>query len=157
MSTQQYVFQVTDKTRVQDIPGLTAKTADELCTGLLAKINTGADVGTVSVATASDKPAGFVEDRRTLLYRPTDIYAAAGEYVNIMAGHVLARVSAEYFIGDTLPSAGADLYSAAGGKMDTSGTNAIGKVLTTGDAVRWPPNTTKSVVLVACHFGGKDI
>ena len=40
---------------------------------------------------------------------------------------------------------------------EDGGREEVGKVLTTGDAVRWPPNTTKSVVLVACHFGGKDI
>jgi len=153
MTTQQF-FQVVDPERAQYIGGFTAKDADELCNGLLGVIQTD---DTVDLATASDKPNGFVYDNRTLLYRPTDIYAAAGEAVTIVAGHVLALVGSPFFVGNTLPTAGADLYSAASGLMDTSGTNHIGKVLKDSDAVRAIPNTTETVVLISCHFGGKDI
>lgn len=152
--TTQYFFQVVDPARAHYVGGFTAKNASELCNGLLAKRNSDSSL---QVATASDKPSGFVQDNRFNIYRPTDIYAAAGEPVTLIQGHVLALVDSTFFVGNALPAFDADLYSAAGGLMDTSGTNAIGKVLKTGDDMRDAPNTTKNLVLIECHFGGKDI
>jgi hypothetical protein len=153
MSTQQYFFQVVDPDRAQYIGGFTALYSAMLCNGLLGKLN--AD-GTVQPAVASDKATGFISDNRTLLYRPTDIYAAAGELVTLVSGTVQALAGSQFFIGNTLPAVGDPLYSAAGGKMDVTGTNHIGRVIK-GETIRAVPNTTENVVLIDCHFGGKDI
>lgn len=152
--TTTYFFQVVDPQRVEYTP-FTANTASTLCNGVLAKNNYD---GTLDVATASDKPSGFVQDNRFNIYRPTDIYAAAGEPVTLISGHVQAMVGKEFFVGATLPTGGADLYSAAGGLMDTTGTNAIGHCIKAGvDDIRATPNTSANVVLIECHFGAKDI
>ncbi len=99
--TQQYFFSVVDPDRAEYIGGLTAKNASELCNGVLGKLNTD---GTVQVATAAVKAAGFVLDNRTLVYKPTDIYAAAGEYVTLVSGHVHALAGSQYFVGNTSTS-----------------------------------------------------
>ena len=153
MATTQGFFQIVDWDTVQPYGGLTAKTASELCNGKLAINNYD---GTASIATASTKPAGFIVDNRTLLYRPTDIYAAADEPVTLVSGHVRAWAGVDFFVGGTLPSAGAALYAAATGLMDTSGTHHIGFAIDTSD-IRAIPNTTADVVLIDTHFGGREL
>lgn len=148
-------YQFTDRRRAGVHGEFTAKTADELMRGLLAKINTGSDAGTLTVATASDNPDGVVDDNRFNVYAPTSEYAAADEQVALLDGNIVAICDANYFASGSLPSVGDTLYSAAGGKMATSGTYKIGKAYAADDR-RYPPNTTANVIKVVLNLGGKD-
>ncbi len=152
MSDQPY-FHVADPLRSQMLGGFKAKNASELCSGKLAVLNSD---GPMQQATATDKPDGFCFNNRYLKYAPTSFYADAAEYVTLVAGEVLALVGADLFVGGTLPSAGDNLYSAAGGLIDVNnGTNPIGRCIGT-QTIRSAPNSTTDVVLILAHFGGKD-
>lgn len=153
MSTTQGLFTVVEPGVALWTPGFTAKNAGELASGLLGYSN---NDGTVKVCTANLKPTGFVMDTRSLFYKPTDIYAAAGEPITLVQGEVMVECDENFFVGRTVPAAGAALYSAAAGLMDTTGTYAVGKVLLQ-ESMRAIPNTTKTIVRIACLFSGKDI
>ncbi len=146
-------FQVADPHNAQYLGGSPAKNADELCSGKLAVLN---EDGSLQQAVAANKPNGFCFTNRVLTYAPTSFYAAQGEYVTLVTGDVLALADEMLFVGGTLPTVGSDLYSAAGGLMDTQGTNAVGQVIKK-DNSRAIPNTERDVVLIQCHFSGKDI
>ncbi len=146
-------FEVTDPANAQYVGGFPAKNDAELCSGKLAVLNTD---GTMEQAGATDKPNGFCFTNRYLLYAPTSFYAAEGEYVTLVTGEVLALADSGLFKDGTLPDVGDALYAAANGLMDTSGTNQVGKVIAKQD-IRAVPNTSRDVVLIQCHFGGKDI
>lgn len=147
-------FQILNASLAEWLGGYTAKDADELKIGLLAKITSD---GKLDATTEGDKADGFAYTNRTLVYAPTSDYAAKDEAVTLVRGHVVALVDSSFFYNATLPGFGALLYTAGNGKMQTSGTAGhLGKVIGTGDDIRTPPNTTKSVVKIAAHFGGKD-
>ncbi len=148
-------FQVVAPTNAEYLGGSPAKNADELCSGKLAVLN---DDGTMQQATASDKPNGFCFTNRVLTYAPTSFYAAQNEYVTLVTGEVLALADEMLFAGGTLPEVGDLLYSAAAGLMavNQESGNHIGKVIKK-DNIRAIPNTVRDVVLIQCHFSGKDI
>jgi hypothetical protein len=52
---------------------------------------------------------------------------ADGEEMVLLKGDFVSYYSAAFFIGTTLPSQDDTLYTAAGGLMDTSGSNKVGK------------------------------
>lgn len=122
-----------------------AKDADELRTGLLGVLTNG-EID-LAIATSKRRDVGIVISNRTLEYRPTSAYLGDAEPLGWVRGsNIMVMADSSYFVGGSLPSAGADLYTAAGGLMDTTGTNAIGRVRNV-DNVRAIPNTTKNIVV----------
>jgi hypothetical protein len=146
-------FHVVDPANAQYLGGYPAKNDADLCSGKLVELNSD---GSMQPAVAATKPHGFCFNNRTLTYAPTSYLAAQGEYVTLITGDILALVGKDLFVGGTLPSFDDPLYSAAGGLMDTQGTNAIGKVIG-HENLRAVPNTSEDVVLIQCHFSGKDL
>lgn len=148
------MFQIVNPTQAGWLGGYTAKTAEELKTGLLTKRNSD---NTVEACEADEKPDGFVWVGRTQLYAPTSFYAAEGEYVTLVVDHVRAVLDASFFVGGVLPSFGAELYTANRGLIDTSGAagGCFGKVIQTSLDYRTPPNNTSDVVMIEAHFAQK--
>lgn len=150
MATDVGYFSITNIDQCEVDGAFPAKDADELRTGLIGFITAG-EVDLAGAST-SRKLAGFVITNRTLEYRPTTAYAGDAEPLGLVRGsNVKFMCDSSFFIGDTLPTAGADLYMAASGKMDVTGTVAIGKVLGTDDT-RAAPNTTKNLVYCEASF-----
>ncbi len=146
-------FHVVDPANAQYLGGFPAKNDAELCTGKLVLLNSD---GSMQAAVAGDKPNGFCFTNRLLTYTPLSYLAAQNEYMTLVTGEVLALVNKDLFVGGTLPAFGDQLFSAADGLMDTTGTNLIGKVIQT-ENIRAVPNTDENVILIQCHFSGKDI
>lgn len=72
---------------------------------------------------------GIAFGDRTQTYRPQSRTFAAGETIPFVWGHFEALFSSDYFVGSSLPSAGASIYSAGSGLLATSGTVRVGTVL----------------------------
>src|SRR3989304_8821018 len=98
----------------------------------------------VTLATAAgSKPFGFAYGLRTPhVYAPTSATYASGEAVNVVIGHGLAAVSADFFTSGSLPTEAAyrALYSGAGGKLDLA-SNSLGPVAPFVGIKKWagPP------------------
>jgi len=99
--------------------------------GLLVKKDAGAS--TVSLAGASgSSPYGFAFGTRDLVYMPTSRLFASGEALVVVSGHGIALLSADYFTSGSIPTDQAtslDLYAAANGKMDITGTYKVGRLI----------------------------
>lgn len=99
--------------------------------GLLVVKDVGAD--TVSLAGASGSaPLGFAYGNRDLVYKPTSNTFATGEELVVVSGHGFALVSADFFSSGSIPADAAGprtLFAAANGKMDWSGTNKVGRLV----------------------------
>lgn len=132
-----------------------AAVASSLYNGMLVKLSPldgdGSTLPDVTAATAADNPKGIVIANRREVYRPTAKTALYGEAVSVYRGHIQALVDATFFIGGTLPARGSELYSAAGGLMDTSGTYKVGSVLAHQD-LRTPPNSVGNLAFCEFHF-----
>lgn len=144
-------FQIVNPQNQEWLGGYTAKDASEIRSGTLVKINSS---GQLDRCVADDAPDGFGWTNRTLVYSPESVYAAADEPVTLVRGANLRFLAdARQFIAGALPSYGAQLYTAAEGKMATTGAASgyFGKVIGS-DTIRAIPNTTASVVLCEAQF-----
>lgn len=137
-------FSIANPHQVHFHGGYTAKDADELATGILAKISAS---GVLDACDADDAPDGFAYSNRTLIYTPVSQYVGAGEPVTLANGDMEVLADAFYFVNGTLPTFGADIYAGAGGKMTTTGasTGFVGKCIGT-DTIRAIPNTESNIV-----------
>lgn len=92
-----------------------------------------AAASTVGLAGASGSaPSGFAFGTRDSVYMPTTRTFATGEPLVVVSGHGQALVSADFFTSGSVPTddAGSNvLYAAANGKMDTTGTNKVARLL----------------------------
>jgi hypothetical protein len=84
------------------------------------------DTATAAIAGASQEPSGVAYGARHQVYRPQSKYFDTGEQLVLLKGDFQCYYSAAFFVGQTLPSFGADIYVADGGIMHTSGTHKIG-------------------------------
>jgi len=153
------VFQVLDEFGGHTIYGhdLTTSTAT-IEPGLMVTLDSGGR--TVTLATASgSKPFGFAYGLRTPhVYAPTSATYASGEAVNVVIGHGLAAVSADFFTSGSLPTEAAyrALYSGAGGKLDLAA-NALGPVARLVDIKSWTApsggtGTSENVAFIQYDF-----
>jgi hypothetical protein len=99
-----------------------AAASEDIKPGLLCVVTSGSSV---SKAGASDAPTGVAYGARQQVYRPTDKVFDDGEEMALLWGYMVNYYSAEFF--STAPTAGAALYAAANGLMDTSGTKVVGR------------------------------
>ena len=110
--------------------------------GLMVTLDSGGR--TVTLATASgSRPFGLAYgDRAPAIYAPTTKTFATGEAVNVVIGHGLAAVSADFFTSGSLPTEAAyrALYSGAGGKLDMAA-NGLGVVARLVDIKSWTSPT----------------
>lgn len=90
--------------------------------GLLCKVTSGSSA---SKAGASDAATGVAYGARQQVYRPTSKVFADGEELVLLEGHFVSYFSSDFFA--TVPTDGADLYAAANGQMDTSGSKIVGR------------------------------
>jgi len=105
---------------------LKVDTGQTLGVGKLARINP--TTGKVELGSAGAAPSGVVYGNRDV-YKPTSTDWTEGENVTLAVGDFLAYLSADYFSGGALPSAGSIVYAAADGLLGTSGTNKVGKCM----------------------------
>lgn len=85
--------------------------------GLLVYMASGS---TVSLSgSAANRPAGWAFGARYGVYAPTTRVFGENEPLSIVKGYGLALLSADFFIGGTLPTAGQALYAGQGGKWST--------------------------------------
>ncbi len=125
------VFQIVDDNgAVYDGNDLTTSVAT-IEPGLLVVKDVGAN--TVSLAAASGSaPYGAAFGSRDLVYAPTSRLFATGEAVVVVTGVFNALVSADFFTSGSIPAdtaGGRTLYAAASGKIDWTGTNKIGRLV----------------------------
>lgn len=117
--------------------------------GLLVKLMSGS---LLVAATASDAPFGFAYGLRYSVYRPTSKLFASGEEMAVVQGVGKVLASSDFFVGGTMPTAGNTIYSAAGGLMDTSGSNKVGYCVRVEQRIdpSGGTGTTQNVALI--HF-----
>lgn len=92
--------------------------------GLLVKLQTD---NTCDLCTAAEKPTGFAFGTRLYEYRPTTKVFDSGEVMAMVQGAGLALLSVDFFSSGSLPSVQDQLYSAASGKIATSGSYKFGE------------------------------
>lgn len=121
-----------------------------------------AAANTVSLAAASGStPLGFAFGSRDLIYAPTSRTFATGEALVVVSGHGMALVSEDFFASGSIPPdlAGFDiLFAAANGKMDWTGTNKVGRFVST-KTVKDPTGgtgTSHNLALIEFHITGLD-
>lgn len=100
--------------------------AEPIWPGQLVRI--GASGSPVSLA-SSTVVHGVAFGDRAFTYRPESRQFAAGENIPFVWGQFEALFSADYFVGGTLPSAGADVFTGGSGLLATTGTVRLGTVL----------------------------
>lgn len=113
---------------------------------------------TVSLAAASGSlPLGFAYGERDLTYAPTSKVFASGETIVVAMGHGVAFLTADFFASGSLPSEIAgetELFAAANGLIDWTGTNKIGRTLNQKD-ITLPTGgtgTTATGILIEYNF-----
>jgi hypothetical protein len=131
--------------------GLTTGEAS-IVPGLLVTLETD---NTLDIATAADKPDGFAfGDIGAREYRPTKTAFAVGDELTLLTGSGMAAVSVDFFSSGSLPAVQNDLYSAAAGKIATSGTYKFGRCvdLITMYAPTGGTGTATSVAVIRFNF-----
>lgn len=142
--------------------------SDSIRPGSLVKFDT--DGVTAQLAGASDDPDGIafgspgwqvypsapvnLDGNTTVSYtvETTTGSFSSGDSMTVVFGDFVAAVSEDFFTSGTLPSPGDTLYSAANGMMATSGTYAVGTVITT-KTFTWAYGGTGTTGSVAvCRF-----
>jgi len=147
-------FSVVNRSRAEVIGGYYANAAGAIETGLLVKAST---AKALTLANYTDKPDGFAEGLRQLVYAPTVLTLDAGEYCNIIDGHVLIRCDANFFYGATLPNENDIVYVGNSGLMTTTGgVYKLGKCIKDGEEYRVPPNSSAETVLLDLTLGGLE-
>lgn len=99
--------------------------------GLLVVLSANGQTVTLAAATGS-KPFGFAYGDRSLVYAPTTKTFDNGEAVAVLTGHGMVLMSADFFSSGSLPTeaaGGHNIYAAASGKIDVTGTNQIGRLI----------------------------
>lgn len=119
--------------------------------GLLVQYDTGGS--TAALATAASA-SGFAWGSRYRPYTPTTAVFADGEPITVVYGVGQAIASADFFTGGTLPAVGSDLYAAASGLMDTSGSQKVGYVKNTDNVIEptGGTGTTTAVAVIAFNI-----
>lgn len=126
--------------------------------GLLVTLDHTANTVSLAAATGS-KPFGFAYGTRDMVYAPTTKTFATGEAVNVLIGHGIVEMSADFFSTGSLPAeaaGGNNIFAAANGKIALTGTNQIGRLLDiksfydgTGGT-----GTSVNVAVIEFEFGG---
>jgi len=98
--------------------------SETIAPGLLCIVTGGSSV---ALADATDQPDGVAYGARHQEYRPTSKSFAKDEAMVLLKGDFVCWYSADFFVGETVPTVGDTIYSAADGTMDTSGTYKVGK------------------------------
>ena len=148
-------YQVADPSRAMFLGGFTATNAGEIATGKLVVSDTS---NALTLAGSGSKPDGIAFTNRVLVPNAlrTTLYADAAESVTLVNGaNVLVWCDSEFFYGGTLPAVNDTIYSAASGKMATSGSVKLGKCIKTGD-YRTPPNSSSNIVCLELGLGGLE-
>jgi len=109
-------------TAIRDGKDLYTAASEAIKPGLLILITSGSSA---SKAGASDAPVAVAYGARQQVYRPTSKTFADGEELVALRGYFVCYYNTDFFVTD--PVAGDVVYSAAGGLMDTSGSNAVGR------------------------------
>lgn len=99
--------------------------------GILVKLESGGQ--TVKKCGAADTPFGFAYGARALIYAPTTAVFAIGEPMSVVQGSGLALMSSDFFTSGSGDWATEDaiLYAAADGKLSTSGSTKVARVIQT--------------------------
>jgi hypothetical protein len=107
---------------------------------------------TVSLCDASHRAKGFAFGARTKEYRPTSKVFDSGEECALLMGDPTVLLSVDFFSSGSLPAADAALYTAASGKIATSGSYKVGYCIRQETAVLGTGGTGTSQALALCRF-----
>ena len=125
------VFQIVDSSGVTYDGNTFTTSVGTIEPGLLVVKDAGA--ATVQLASASGSfPSGFAFGTRDLVYAPTTRTYATGEAIVVVSGHGTALMSEDFFTSGSVPTDNAAsnaLYAAANGKIATTGTFKVGRLL----------------------------
>lgn len=109
-------------TAIRDGKDVYTAASEAIKPGLLLNVTSGSSA---DKAGASDAPVAVAYGARQQVYRPTSKTFADAEELVLLKGYFVCYYSTDFMI--TNPTAGAVMYSAAGGLMDTSGSNVVGR------------------------------
>jgi hypothetical protein len=110
------IFQVLDQTHTRFGKEIVTS-GSTIQPGLLVKLNSDGDK--ILLCEETQKATGFAFGTRDAVYTPLTKVFADGEEATVVMGAGLALISADFFTSGSLPSADADLYAGASGKITT--------------------------------------
>jgi len=117
--------------------------------GILVNLTSGS---LCTKSSGSDAPFGYAFGLRYAIYRPTSKYFGLYEAMAVVHGVGKVLASSDFFIGGTMPASGDTLYSAAGGLMDTTGTNKVGYCIRVEQRIDPSGGTGTTQNLALIHF-----